>query len=163
MFLTTEWVTALNSAKQKEEEDSGTIQHRLSSCAKFSALFEKLVVTQMVIKFSPSYGTQRFMVMFTSAHHWTPSWAMWIPHTLLFNISLYNILSYMLMSPKWSVPSNFLPKFCMHFSCSMCGTCPAHLILIMFGEKYKLWSSKVSNSFAGTLAWNHHISSPVYY
>ena len=40
------------------------------------------------------------------------------------------------------------PKSCMHLSCPLCATCPAHLILhdLMngtFGEEYRSWSSSL--------------------
>jgi hypothetical protein len=36
-------------------------------------LFEKLLVTQLVKKILLSYGTQRFITVFTKSRHWTLS------------------------------------------------------------------------------------------
>jgi hypothetical protein len=50
--------------------------------------------------------------------------------------------------PSDLFPSVFLPKLCMHF-CPMPVTCPAHLfhldliVLLIFGEEYKLWSTQL--------------------
>jgi len=38
-------------------------------------LFEKLFVTQLVKKILLSYGTRRFITIFTQGHHWTLSLA----------------------------------------------------------------------------------------
>jgi hypothetical protein len=39
----------------------------------FRILFEKLIVTQLVKKIMLSYGTRRFITMFTQVRHWTLS------------------------------------------------------------------------------------------
>jgi hypothetical protein len=36
-------------------------------------LFEELIVTQLVKKILLSYGTRRFITVFSQAHHWTLS------------------------------------------------------------------------------------------
>jgi len=36
-------------------------------------LFEKIIVTQLANKFSTFYETQRFITLFTRAHHWSLS------------------------------------------------------------------------------------------
>jgi hypothetical protein len=42
---------------------------------------EKLTVTQLVKKFSAFYGTRRFITVFTTARHWSLSWARWTQST----------------------------------------------------------------------------------
>jgi hypothetical protein len=42
------------------------------------ALFKKLIITQLVKKFSASYGNQRFIIMFTRVHNWSLTLARWI-------------------------------------------------------------------------------------
>jgi hypothetical protein len=41
-------------------------------------LFEKLNVTHLFKKIPLSYGTRRFVTVFTKARHWTLSWVSWI-------------------------------------------------------------------------------------
>jgi len=43
-------------------------------------------------RFPSSYGTQRFITVFTSVHHWSLSWARWIQSTPSQPISQINIL-----------------------------------------------------------------------
>jgi len=43
----------------------------LTACSR--AHLEKLIVTQLVMKFPVFYGTQKFITMFTRAHHWSLS------------------------------------------------------------------------------------------
>jgi hypothetical protein len=38
-----------------------------------AVLLEKLIVTQLVKKFPAFYGTQKFITVFTTAHHWSLS------------------------------------------------------------------------------------------
>jgi hypothetical protein len=44
-------------------------------------LLEKPRVTQLINKFPAFYGTQKFITVFISVHHWTLSWARWIIHS----------------------------------------------------------------------------------
>jgi hypothetical protein len=44
-------------------------------------VLEKLTVTQLVKKFPALYGTRRFITVFTTAGHWSLSWARWIQCT----------------------------------------------------------------------------------
>jgi hypothetical protein len=41
----------------------------------------KLTVAQLVNKFPAFYGTRRFITVFTTARHWSLSWARWIQST----------------------------------------------------------------------------------
>jgi hypothetical protein len=56
-----------------------------------------------------SYGTRKFITVFTKARHWTLSWASWIQFAPLIPISLSSIL--MLSShPCLDHPSGILPS-----------------------------------------------------
>jgi hypothetical protein len=52
---------------------------------------EKLTVTHLVKTFPSSCGTRRFITMFTSARHWSLSWALWIQSAPSQPISLRSI------------------------------------------------------------------------
>jgi hypothetical protein len=72
-------------------------------------LFEKLVVTHLVKNILLSYGTRRFITVFTQARHWTLSWASWIQFAPSIPISLRS----MLMLPshlRLGLPSGLLPS-----------------------------------------------------
>jgi hypothetical protein len=81
-------------------------------------LFEKLIVTQLIKNILLSYGTRRFITVFTKARHWTLSWASWIQFTPSIPISPRSIL--MLSSPyAWVFPvvsclRASQPKPCKH-------------------------------------------------
>jgi hypothetical protein len=55
-------------------------------------LFEKLLVTQLVKNIMLSYGTRRFITVFTKARHWTLSWSSRIQFAPSIPISLRSIL-----------------------------------------------------------------------
>jgi hypothetical protein len=56
-----------------------------------------------------SYGNQKFITVFTKAHHWTLSWASWIQFALSIPISLRSSL--MLSSHlSLGLPSGLLPS-----------------------------------------------------
>jgi len=52
-------------------------------------LLEKLIVTQLVEKLPASYGSRRFITVFTTAHHWLPTSASWIQTTYLPYMPVY--------------------------------------------------------------------------
>jgi len=45
-------------------------------------LVETIIVTKLVKKLSAFYGTQRFITVFTTVHHWSLSRVRWIQSTL---------------------------------------------------------------------------------
>jgi hypothetical protein len=82
------------------------------------ALLEKHIVTQLFEKYPIFYGTQRFIIVFTRAHHWSLTWAHWIQFTHLQHIALRSILilssKLHLGLPGGLFHSSFI-RFCMHF------------------------------------------------
>jgi hypothetical protein len=64
--------------------------NELTPCSR--VLLEKLIVTQLVKKFSSSYGTRMFITVFTAARHLSLSWARCIQSTTSHHISLRCIL-----------------------------------------------------------------------
>ena len=75
-------------------------------------LLEKLTGSQLVQKFPAFYGTQRFIIAFTSACHLSLSWARWIqsmpPHPTSWRFIL------ILSSQVVSFPQISPPKPCIH-------------------------------------------------
>jgi hypothetical protein len=55
-------------------------------------LLEKLIVTHLVRNFPAFYGTQRFITVFTRAHHWSLFWSRWIQFTPYHLVLLRSIL-----------------------------------------------------------------------
>jgi hypothetical protein len=102
------------------------------------------------------YGTRRFITVFTRPYHRSLSEARWIQSTPSKPISLRSILilSYHIslvlpsgLFPSWLIPTKILNSFLIY---PMRATCPAlrillDLIILMFGEEYKRWSSLISN------------------
>jgi len=58
----------------------------------WSRVLEKMIVTQLVKKFTAFYGTRRFITVFTRLHHWSPSWTTLIQSTTSHPVSLRYIL-----------------------------------------------------------------------
>jgi hypothetical protein len=89
-------------------------------------------------------GTRSFITVFTTIK-WSLSWSRWIQSIPAYFISLRSILilsSHLHLGlPNGSLLQVFPPKHSVELSFPMCATCPAHLILPVSGEKYKLWSS----------------------
>jgi hypothetical protein len=75
-------------------------------------LLEKLTVAQLVMKFLVSYGTGKFITIFTTPRHSCLAWARWIFATFIYITSLRPILilsSYVHL-PNGLIPSSFLIK-----------------------------------------------------
>jgi len=80
-------------------------------------LLEKLIFTQL-LKFSASYGTRRFITVFTRARQWSLSWAIYIQITLSHPIFLRAILilsSYL----RIGISSGLCPSGKVHFLLSV--------------------------------------------
>jgi hypothetical protein len=76
----------------------------------------KIIVTQLVKKFSAFYGTWTFITVFTTARHWSLSWARCIQSTPSHPVSLTSHLCLVLQSDLFSLGfrTNFV--FISHLS-----------------------------------------------
>jgi hypothetical protein len=119
-------------------------------------LLEKLTVRSAKQEIYYFYGLRRFITVFTTARHWPISWDLWkqsttshpIVLTFILILSIHLCLGLLNGLSPWGVPTKILYAFLIPL---MCATYPAHfipldlIILMLFGEKYKLWSSSLWN------------------
>lgn len=111
--------------------------------ASWSAVLEKLIVSQLVKRFPDFCGTQRFITVFARACHLFLSWARWICSTALHQFSLILILilfSQLYLGLQDNIfPLGFLTKTLYVFLFPFIPTtCSAHLTL---SHLYKSYSS----------------------
>jgi hypothetical protein len=125
--------------------------------ARRSRVLQKSPVAQL-LKNSPTfYGTRRFFTVFTTARHWSLSWDRIIRSTPPYSICLrsISILSFhiRLGLPSGLSPSGFPTKKKVYtfIFYPLRAMCHVHLILLdfiillLFGEVYKSWSSSLSS------------------
>jgi len=110
-------------------------------------LLQNLTVAQLAKKFPTFYGTWTFITVFTTAFHWSLSWARCTQPTPSQPIPLRSIqilyLHLLLVLPSCLFPSGFPYKILYTFIISpMCATCLAPIILpyfitlIILGEEH---------------------------
>jgi len=81
--------------------------HGPASATPWSRVLHKLVVSQLVKKFTAFYRTRRFITVFTTAWHWSLFWATWIQSTTHSHpVSLRSISVFPSTAryPEWSLP-----------------------------------------------------------
>jgi hypothetical protein len=116
---------------------------------------EKLIITQPVNKFPNFYGNRRYIIVFTTACHRTPSCGRWVQsykHTKLkshFNIILYYTSGFSKRSFAFSFSeSNSACISRLSYACWYI----SHLffsldfVILISGEQFKLWSSPAPHS-----------------
>jgi hypothetical protein len=115
---------------------------------------KKLIVSCLVKKFSAVYGTRKFIIVFTSALHFSLSWARWIqstPPSYLFKI--YCVILSFHQRLGLSSDSFFQvspPKFCLHYysSPSKLHVPSISFARITFCETFKSLSCVLYTQFA---------------
>jgi hypothetical protein len=118
---------------------------------------EKLIVTHLVKKFPKFYGTWRFITVFRCSHHLALASTRWIQcHTLLPYLfkTQFNVTLNLCVSLPWGlIFTVFWLKFCVYFPSFPCMDMSLHsllylmiLIILVFAEEYKLWSSSMQFS-----------------
>jgi hypothetical protein len=113
-----------------------------------SWILGKKIVGQLLKKFLVFCGSCRFTTMFTRVCHQSLSWARWIQYTSSHLTFLGFILTFSHLCPVLSSRFFAAKTWCALFL-PMHLTCPAHLfllyliILTVFGEEQKSWSSSL--------------------
>jgi hypothetical protein len=115
-----------------------------------TGLLEKLVVPKLVNVSPSSYRRESLTAVCTTASHWSTVWQIQ-PHLLPFSFWFSWIsLSRLHVLSSGLFPEGFTSKtLCTHLTAPICATCSAHLIhcdliiLIIFCDECKLWSSKL--------------------
>ena len=96
-------------------------------------LLEKPTGSQLVKKFPPFYGSRRFIAASTRPRHLSLSSARSIQSMLrpfhFLKMHLNIITPSTPGSSKWCTSVCLPSKTCIHLSCPMCATCPAHFNL----------------------------------
>jgi hypothetical protein len=108
------------------------MNRRIPWVTPWNKALETLIVTQLVKKFHPFYGTRRFITVSTTTGHWPLSWARCIQSAPSLPLSLRFILilfSHALLGlPNDLFPSGFPIKILYAFFVSpVPATCLAHL------------------------------------
>jgi hypothetical protein len=77
------------------------LTEQLTTCT--WVLLQKLTISQLVNKFPALYGKQRFITVFTKAHHRSTSWATSIQSVLSHPVSLRPILAHLCLGVSKSI------------------------------------------------------------
>jgi small-conductance mechanosensitive channel len=107
----------------------------------WNTVLKKLTAVQLVKEFLTFYGIKTFINVFTTAHHWSLSYTS--QYTPSHPISLRSFLT-LPFHLNLGLLSGLLPS-----GFPMCATYPTHLILFhliiltVYGEEEKLWSSSL--------------------